>query len=58
MKLKDILTRYKSYEEIEEFQILIVHLRTIMEKLENIVINRNNMATQVNQIILNRYFII
>lgn len=58
MKLKDIITRYKSYEEIEEFQILIVHLRTIVEKLENIVINRNNMVTQVNQIILNRYFII
>jgi len=58
MKLKEIITRYKSYEEIEEFQILIVHLKTIVEKLENIVINRNNVATQVNQIILNRYFII
>jgi len=57
MKLKEIINRYKSYEEMEEFQILIVHLRTISEKLENIVINRNNMATQVNRIIFNRYFI-
>lgn len=58
MKLKEIINRYKSYEEIEEFQILIDNLRTIVEKLENMVISRNNMATQVNQIILNRYFII
>ncbi|XP_025202744.1 probable E3 ubiquitin-protein ligase bre1 [Melanaphis sacchari] len=46
IKLKEIITRYKSYEEIEEFQILIVHLRTIVEKLGNLEINRNNIVTQ------------
>jgi len=42
------------YEEIEEFQILIIRLRTFVEKFENVVINKNKMAIKVNKIILSR----
>jgi len=58
IKLNEIIIKYKFYEKIEEFQILIVRLRTIVEKLENLEINRNNMTTQVNQIILIRYVLL
>jgi len=39
------------YEEIEEFQILIIRLRTVVKKLETLVINKNKMATKVNKIV-------
>lgn len=52
MKLKEIITRYEMYEEIKEFQVLIIRLRTIVKKLENLVMNKNKI--QVNQLILSR----
>lgn len=52
MKLKEIITRYEMYEEIKEFQVLIIRLRTIIKKLENLVMNKNKI--QVNQLILSR----
>lgn len=42
------------YEEIEEFQILIIRLRTIVEKLEKFIICKNKMVIKVNYIILSR----
>lgn len=42
------------YEEIELFQLFIIRLRNVVEKLENLVMNKNKMAIQVNQIILSR----
>jgi len=39
------------YEEIEEFQILINRLRTVVDILEKLEINKNKMAVQVNKII-------
>jgi len=38
------------YEEKEEFKILIIRLRTVMEKLENLLINQTKITTQVNQL--------
>lgn len=50
IKLKETIARYKMYEEKEEFKILIIRLRTVMEKLENLLINQTKITTQVNQL--------
>jgi len=44
------------YEEIKEFQTLIIRLRTVVKKLENLVMNKNKI--QVNQLILSRIYFI
>lgn len=45
-KIKEIINRFKVYEEIEEFQVLINQLKTTFEQFEK----KNKIFTQVNQI--------
>lgn len=47
-KLKEVIIRFKIYEELDDFQILFNQLTNIVEKLENLEIeNENKITTQV-----------